>query len=146
MTNKNSKTLASFAFFFMVSSPFTPFVPKVFPSEGSVDKGKALFQEKCSPCHTIGGGKKVGPDLKGITELRSRQWIENFISNPENMFKSGDPLANRLLKDFNNLPMPNVGFSKEQISDVLAYLKSEKVSSQTSSIKKAEEATEMGPP
>lgn len=37
------------------------------PQEGSAsaEEGEALFMEKCSPCHTIGGGKGVGPDLAG---------------------------------------------------------------------------------
>lgn len=44
--------------------------------------GKALFQGKCAGCHTIGGGKLVGPDLKGVTTTRDHEWFERFISAP----------------------------------------------------------------
>ncbi len=34
------------------------------PSHGGV-----LFVEKCSPCHTLGGGRRVGPDLEEVPHL-----------------------------------------------------------------------------
>ncbi len=91
----------------------------------SADAGKALFEGRCSPCHTIGGGVRVGPDLKGITELRPGGWLVSFISDPEKMFQSGDPYAAALLKKFGKIRMPDLGLSKDQVGDVLAYLKSQ---------------------
>jgi mono/diheme cytochrome c family protein len=93
-------------------------------SPENAPRGKAIFEAKCSACHTIGGRVRVGPDLKGITDQRSTAWLTNFISNPDKMIKSGDPVANSLLKKFNGLEMPNLGLSGEQVSDVLAYLQS----------------------
>jgi mono/diheme cytochrome c family protein len=93
-------------------------------SSGNAAKGKQTFDSICSACHTIGGGIKVGPDLKGITDQRSTTWLAHFISNPDKMIKSGDPIASSLLKKFNNLEMPNFGLSAEKVSDVLAYLES----------------------
>ncbi|MBI4607901.1 MAG: cytochrome c [Candidatus Rokubacteria bacterium] len=37
-------------------------------------EGQAIFQEKCVSCHTIGGGRLVGPDLQGVTARRDREW------------------------------------------------------------------------
>ncbi len=91
----------------------------------AADQGKTIFEEKCSPCHTIGGGVRVGPDLRGITGLRPGGWLADFISDPEKMFQSGDPYATALLKKFGNVRMPDLGLSKDQVEDVLAYLKSQ---------------------
>jgi cytochrome c2 len=33
------------------------------------DRGGVLFVDKCSPCHSIGGGQQVGPDLKTVPGL-----------------------------------------------------------------------------
>jgi molybdopterin-containing oxidoreductase family membrane subunit len=36
---------------------------------GAPDRGGLLFVKKCSPCHSIGGGKRVGPDLASASQL-----------------------------------------------------------------------------
>jgi cytochrome c2 len=91
-------------------------------AQGSIDSGKTIFETKCSPCHTIGSGTRVGPDLKGVTDLRSRDWLVNFISNPEKMFQAGDSTAKSLLTKFGGIKMPDLGLSQQEISDVLTYI------------------------
>ncbi len=93
-------------------------------ASGDAAKGKSIFDSQCSVCHTIGGGTKLGPDLKGVTSLRSEAWLRDFISNPDHMIKSGDSAANSLLKEFHGLEMPALGLSPEQVGDVIAYFKS----------------------
>ncbi len=93
-------------------------------ASGDAAKGKAIFDSQCSVCHTIGGGTKLGPDLKGITALRSEAWLRDFISNPNQVIKSGDPAANSLFKEFHGLEMPALGLSPEQVGDIIAYFKS----------------------
>jgi cytochrome c2 len=39
----------------------------------------ATFNGRCTACHTYGKGIKVGPDLKGVTERRKRDWLLKFI-------------------------------------------------------------------
>lgn len=97
--------------------------PTARSSPENAEKGKAAFETICSACHTIGGGVKVGPDLKGITNQRSQSWLTHFISDPSKMIKSGDPTANSLLKEFHGVQMPTLGLSSEQVADVLAYLR-----------------------
>ena len=47
------------------------------------ETGKALFQSKgCVACHTIGKGKLVGPDLKGVTNRRDQEWIAKWLKEP----------------------------------------------------------------
>lgn len=95
---------------------------ETLPAWQDEPKGKQIFDQKCAGCHSIGGGKLVGPDLKGVTELREEDWLEEFISDPQEMFQS-DLTAQQLLKDYNNLAMPNLGLSDDEVEDVIEYLK-----------------------
>ena len=90
----------------------------------STTDGEAIFQDKCAGCHTVGAGQLAGPDLKGVTAQRDRDWLARFIAEPDKMLAEGDPIAASLLQEFNNLPMPNQGLSEEQVAAVIAYLES----------------------
>lgn len=95
---------------------------RAFGEDSPAHEGKGIFQAKCSPCHTIGGGRLVGPDLAGVTVLRDHAWLEGFISAPDRVLASGDPVANRLLKDNGGVAMPNLGLSHSQVDELIAYL------------------------
>ncbi len=88
---------------------------------GDAAQGKTLFESKCSSCHTIGGGKKMGPDLKGVTKQQSQEWLVNFITAPDKVIASGDPTATQLVKEY-GMPMPNLGVSKADAEAILAYI------------------------
>ena len=51
-----------------------------------------LFTARCSGCHTYGKGDFVGPDLKGVTDRHSRTWLTAWISSPQRLVRSGDPV------------------------------------------------------
>jgi mono/diheme cytochrome c family protein len=91
---------------------------------GNIARGKQTFESICSACHTIGGGIKVGPDLKDITVQRPAPWLAGFIADPPKVIKSGDPVATSLLKKFHGIEMPALGLSGDKIDDILAYLRS----------------------
>jgi len=76
----------------------------------------------CGACHTIGKGKLIGPDLKGITESRDKEWLYSFIRSSQTMIKEGDELAVQLFKEYNKMPMPDNDFTDEQIEGLLAYI------------------------
>jgi protein SCO1/2 len=84
--------------------------------------GEYLFSTKCSACHSLGQGSKVGPDLAGITRTRDRQWLVRYIANPEDMLKAGDPIARDLFAKYKEMRMPDLLLSDEQVRDVIAYL------------------------
>ncbi|MEW5853539.1 MAG: cytochrome c [Myxococcota bacterium] len=88
-----------------------------------VEKGKELFGSKgCGACHKIGGGKLVGPDLKGVTERRSLKWTQRMILRPDLMIQQ-DPAAKELFKTY-MLPMPNQGVDPAtELPALMAYLK-----------------------
>ena len=89
---------------------------------GAADEdGKALFQQMCAGCHTIGGGKLVGPDLQGLADRRDRAWVERFIQAPDEVIASGDPIAKQLLEEY-GAPMPNLGVSDAQLAALVAFL------------------------
>lgn len=87
----------------------------------SPDEGKQLFQMKCTACHTIGEGVRVGPDLKGVTERRDLAWLKRFILEPDRVLKEGDPIARAMLQEF-GIPMPNLGLTVPQVEAAIAYL------------------------
>lgn len=88
------------------------------------EKGEALFQSKgCVACHTIGKGKLVGPDLKGVTQRRDQEWLTKWLKDPDTMILT-DPTAKEMLKEF-LVPMPNQGLSDQDIKAIMAYLKHE---------------------
>lgn len=68
--------------------------------------GKTLFTP-CSACHTIGGGKLVGPDLAGVLDRRSQDEIIQFVQNPAK---------------FNVVIMPPQNLTAEEIKAILNYI------------------------
>jgi cytochrome c2 len=85
------------------------------------DDGSTIFASKCAACHTIGKGKTVGPDLKGITSSEDPNWLARWIAAPSALIKAGDPKATRLVKQY-PLQMPDLGLSSTDIASVLAYI------------------------
>ena len=86
--------------------------------------GENIFKQKCTACHTIGGGKLVGPDLKGVTSRREEAWMQRQIKEPDKMIAEKDPIVMELLKESNNVPMAPLGLSDAEVGEVIAYLKS----------------------
>lgn len=87
----------------------------------SAKSGKKVFASKCASCHSIGGGDMVGPDLKDVHSRRDEAWLKKWVKNPTPMLES-DPTAKKLLKKFNNVPMPALGLSDDEVHDVLAHI------------------------
>ena len=83
--------------------------------------GAALFKP-CAACHSIGGGKMVGPDLKGVTKRRTNDWLVQFIQSSTKLVKSGDAEAVALLKQFNNIPMPDNALTVDQVNLIIKHI------------------------
>ncbi|GBD39838.1 Cytochrome c oxidase subunit 2 [bacterium HR37] len=87
-------------------------------------KGQEVFQSKgCVACHTIGGGRLVGPDLKGVTQRREEGWLRKWLKDPDTMIQT-DPIAKEMLKEY-LVPMPNQGLTDEDIDALISYFKHE---------------------
>ena len=96
--------------------------PPTVAKAADAEAGKQVFQKNCTACHTIGNGALVGPDLKGVTTKEPHEWLEQWISAPDAMLAKKDPTATSLLHEFHDLPMPNLGLSSSDVTDVIAYL------------------------
>ncbi len=95
-------------------------------------QGQPIFEEKCQGCHNIGGGRLVGPDLKGVTSRRDRDWLISFITSPDQLIAQGDPLATQLAQEY-DMAMPNMGLSDQEAEEVLAYIEAQSGSQAASS-------------
>lgn len=106
--------------------------------------GSTLFQQKCAACHTIGQGDRVGPDLKGVTELRSDEWLKTWLKDPAAMIASGDPAAKEISEKY-PMTMPNLGLSDQQIDDLIAYMGQDGAAGAQSSAAGASESAAAAP-
>lgn len=86
---------------------------------------RILFQEKCTKCHTIGGGDRNGPELRGATDRRSEDWLVRWITRPDQMIAERDPIAIQLLEQFKGFAMENVGLTEAQARALIAYIRAE---------------------
>ena len=107
------------------AGPETIIAPTIAIStaQADIDNGKAVFTKKgCPACHKLGGGKLVGPDLKGVTARRNPLWIERMILHPEIMLQQ-DQTAKDLLRQ-HLTPMANQNVNPDsELPAILAYLK-----------------------
>lgn len=85
------------------------------------DKGKEIFEGKCSACHKT-DAKFIGPAPIDILDRRTPAWIMNMILNPDEMVKE-DPTAKALLIEYNGSPMANQNLTEDDARSVLEYFR-----------------------
>ena len=88
----------------------------------NLTSGQYVFSTKCSACHGLGEGPKVGPDLAGVTTTRTRAWLASYITDPQAMLQRGDPIAKALSAKYGALSMPTLQLTDQQVQDVIQYL------------------------
>jgi mono/diheme cytochrome c family protein len=85
---------------------------------GDPNKGKEIFNQSCTGCHSIGSDQIVGPGLKG-------EAVKPKMAN-------GNPMSDDNLKAWikaggtgkiGNMPGMATTLNDQQITDVVAYLK-----------------------
>ena len=87
--------------------------------------GSTTFGSLCVACHTIGGGRLVGPDLAGVSDRRSEQWLVDFITSSQTMIQSGDPDAVALSEEYNGMVMPDALVAESEVLAVISYISSQ---------------------
>jgi mono/diheme cytochrome c family protein len=96
--------------------------------------GAELYKRNCAACHSLGGGRLVGPDLAGVTKKADRAWLSRFIRNSAEMIKSGDAAAVAIGKEYNNLLMPPFTGSDGELSAIIDYIDSKGGSARTATV------------
>lgn len=116
------RTLGCWSFPFACTLPLA----LVFPPTSRAQEAAAFFRQNCVSCHTIGGGRITGPDLKDVTQRKDRAWLAQFITNPKAMIDSGDPYALRLQQEARGVIMPTiVGMTKARADLLLDLIAAE---------------------
>ena len=89
------------------------------------ERGRVIFVNRgCNACHTIGRTEArtaEGPDLAGVTERRTNEWLTSWLKNPDAMFGS-DPVADAMLEQYHYVKMPNMRLHDMEITALIAYL------------------------
>lgn len=100
--------------------------PAQAQADGNAELGKTLFERRsCAGCHSIGKGRRAGPDLGGVTLRRSEEWLTSFLKDTEEMIAT-DPVAQALYQEHMGVPkMPNINLSDREITALIAYLREE---------------------
>ena len=89
--------------------------------EAMAEKGAEIFNQMCSACHKA-ETRYIGPAPKDILSRRSPEWVMNMILNPDVMIVK-DPIAKKLLAEYNGAPMANQNLTEEQARDLLEYFR-----------------------
>lgn len=91
----------------------------------SAQPGQSLFKKICAPCHTIGAGDRVGPDLRDVTVRRKNSWLSAFIQNPAKFRETRDPVAMAFMEKFPAVRMPVLGLGQQDAADLISFLTAE---------------------
>jgi mono/diheme cytochrome c family protein len=88
------------------------------------ERGKKLFAENCSSCHTIGKTDNY-IDLATVQErVPDCNLIYEFVRNSQKVIESGAPYFNQLYKAFNKARMPSFStLTDDDIDDILIFAK-----------------------
>ena len=93
---------------------------------GSAQEAADFFRQNCISCHTVGGGRLTGPDLKDVTERKEREWLVEFLQSPQAMIDKGDPYALKLQQESRGVVMPaSAGMSRDRARALLDLLDAE---------------------
>ena len=83
--------------------------------------GEQIFKQNCTACHKM-GMRLVGPDLTGVTERLSEDWVKSFIKNSQAMVKAGDADAVAIFEEFNSIPMTSFPLTDPELTALVGYL------------------------
>ena len=87
------------------------------------DDGAQLFKTNCGACHSVGKGKLVGPDLKGVENRHTEAWILKWVKSSQSLVKAGDKDADELFQNNNQIVMPDQSVNDDEIKSILGYIK-----------------------
>jgi len=92
------------------------------PATMKFARGQSTFANHCAACHTIGRGDRLGPDLLNVTTTREREWLTRFITAPDKVRESGDPIATALRAKFKEVIMPRLDLGTADAELLIDYI------------------------
>lgn len=101
-----------------------PITSIALPAEIDADlvaQGEEIFTLKCSACHRL-EMRYVAPQLGGVLERRTPEYVMNMILNPAEMVEK-HPEVRKLLAEF-AVPMPAQNVTEAEARAVLEYIRS----------------------
>jgi glucose/arabinose dehydrogenase/mono/diheme cytochrome c family protein len=91
----------------------------------SIARGKIIFDKSCSGCHGfLQDG--IGPDLSGIIEKDSADWIRQFIHSPQAMVETGDVHAKQISESYHTVMPAFPAINEEEMDQLISFLNTNK--------------------
>ncbi len=84
--------------------------------------GEDYFNMYCAACHTIGEGRRVGPDLIDVNTRHNEEWLIGFIQSSQSLIKRGNPAALKVFNEFNGLVMPDTNLPESTIKMIVDFI------------------------
>ena len=80
-----------------------------------VEKGKAVYAANCAICHTVNGGRALGPDFNLVSYTRTKEEIAHYAKDPYALYEKFGYSANA---------MPTLPLEDDEFKDVADYISS----------------------
>ena len=84
----------------------------------TVTKGKQLFENTCQGCHSLGHGRRIGPDLKYAGDRYDSAVLSLWMMNSDAVYQ--DYGRRPLTQSYP--PMPKLDIDKKDADAIAAYL------------------------
>lgn len=124
--NRLTKSALALAAAFAVGPPVTAVAQEgaFAVDEALATRGKAIWSKNgCAGCHGF-GKKMAGPDLAGVHERRSPEWLRRWLKDTKAMLES-DSLARVLLAESKGAKMPQFKLTDPDVDALVHYMAQE---------------------
>jgi mono/diheme cytochrome c family protein len=80
-----------------------------------IEEGKAAYAANCAICHTVNGGRAMGPDFNIVSYTRTKEEIIHYAEDPSSLYRKFGYSANA---------MPTLPLSGEDLQNIADYIDS----------------------
>ena len=80
-----------------------------------IEKGRAVYTANCAICHTVNGGRALGPDFNLVAYTKTKKQIAAYAK---------DPYANYEKFGYSANAMPTLPLEDQEFRDVADYISS----------------------